>query len=108
MEIISSAAREQGSLAGVECNDDAKAPDGWTKWRIPGYEYICVEREREGCFPESDGVPERQRHSVSGGQSAILPARRQGKIICIFLLRSYEKGTCIWKSTKYWWKQTGN
>jgi hypothetical protein len=25
-------------LAGVECNEDAEAPDGWTKWVIPGYE----------------------------------------------------------------------
>ena len=30
-------------LAGVECDDDAAAPDGWTKWRIPGYEYLYVE-----------------------------------------------------------------
>ena len=34
-------------LAGVECNDDAEAPDGWTKWIIPGYEYIYVECESE-------------------------------------------------------------
>ena len=27
-------------LAGVECRDDAVAPDGWTKWMIPGYEYL--------------------------------------------------------------------
>lgn len=39
-------------LAGVECNDDAEAPDGWTKWVIPGYEYIYVERENGGIFPE--------------------------------------------------------
>lgn len=37
-------------LAGVECNDDAEAPDGWTKWVIPGYEYIYVERENDGIF----------------------------------------------------------
>ena len=24
-------------LAGVECRDDAEAPNGWTKWIIPGY-----------------------------------------------------------------------
>ena len=30
-------------LAGVECVDNAEAPDGWTKWRIPGFEYIVVE-----------------------------------------------------------------
>ena len=27
-------------LAGVECGDHAEAPDGWTKWTIPGYEYM--------------------------------------------------------------------
>lgn len=29
-------------LAGVECVDNAEAPEGWTKWVIPGYEYIYV------------------------------------------------------------------
>lgn len=38
-------------LAGVECNDDAEAPDGWTKWVIPGYEYIYVECEKDDTFP---------------------------------------------------------
>lgn len=38
-------------LAGVECNDDAQAPDGWTRWVIPGYEYIYAERENEDTFP---------------------------------------------------------
>ena len=40
-------------LAGVECNDDAVAPDGWTKWTIPGYEYICVECDGEDTFPRT-------------------------------------------------------
>ena len=39
-------------LAGVECNEDAQAPDGWTKWVIPGCEYIYVERENDNVFPE--------------------------------------------------------
>ena len=39
-------------LAGVECNEDAKAPDGWAKWVIPGYEYIYVERENDHTFSE--------------------------------------------------------
>ncbi len=37
-------------LAGVECNDNAEAPDGWTKWVIPGYEYIYVECENDDTF----------------------------------------------------------
>lgn len=39
-------------LAGVECVDDAQPPQGWTKWVIPGYEYLCVECDRDGIFPE--------------------------------------------------------
>ncbi len=39
-------------LAGVECNDDAEAPDGWTKWVIPGYEYIYAECENDNSFSE--------------------------------------------------------
>lgn len=37
-------------LAGVECNQDAQAPYGWTKWIIPSYEYICVEKESNDTF----------------------------------------------------------
>lgn len=38
-------------LAGVECDLTAEAPDGWTKWVIPAYEYICAENE-EDIFPK--------------------------------------------------------
>lgn len=40
-------------LAGVECNDDADAPYGWTKWIIPGYEYIYVECENDDTFSQT-------------------------------------------------------
>ena len=39
-------------LAGIECIDDAHAPEGWTKWTIPGYEYLCAEVENENTFSE--------------------------------------------------------
>lgn len=39
-------------LAGVECQDDAEAPEGWTKWIIPGYEYMVVEND-EGAFTKT-------------------------------------------------------
>lgn len=35
-------------LAGAECVDYAEAPDGWTKWEIPSYEYIIVENNHGG------------------------------------------------------------
>ncbi len=39
-------------LAGVECVDDAIAPAGWTKWIVPGYEYLYVERESMDTFTQ--------------------------------------------------------
>ena len=39
-------------LAGVECVEHAEAPDGWTKWLIPGYEYIVVENHT-GVFEDT-------------------------------------------------------
>ncbi len=41
-------------LAGVECVDNAEAPDGWTKWIIPSYEYIVVENYN-GAFEDTIG-----------------------------------------------------
>lgn len=41
-------------LAGVECVDHAEAPDGWTKWTIPSYEYIVAENYK-GAFEETLG-----------------------------------------------------
>jgi len=32
-------------LAGAEVRDDAEVPDGWVKWTIPSYEYLCVKVE---------------------------------------------------------------
>ena len=39
-------------LAGVECRNDADAPEGWTKWVIPAYEFLVVEHENDQTFAE--------------------------------------------------------
>lgn len=39
-------------LAGIECLDDAEEPIGWTKWIIPGYEYIYVMKENNETFSQ--------------------------------------------------------
>lgn len=39
-------------LAGVECVDKAEPPAGWTRWDIPGYEYIYVENKSGEVFAE--------------------------------------------------------
>lgn len=40
-------------LAGVECEATAVAPEGWTKWIIPGFEYVYVECEDGDTFPKT-------------------------------------------------------
>ena len=40
-------------LAGVEVPDDAVPPEGWTKWSIPGFEYIRVENTAPDVFPST-------------------------------------------------------
>ena len=37
-------------LAGVECDDNAEAPEGWTKWVVPSYEFIFAECEDDNTF----------------------------------------------------------
>ena len=39
-------------LAGAECVDNAQPPAGWTKWIIPGYEYLRVE-STPTAFPDT-------------------------------------------------------
>ena len=53
-------------LAGVECADNAEAPDGWTKWTIPGYEYIVVENHK-GAFEETIRQINEEGNSLVGG-----------------------------------------
>ena len=40
-------------LAGVECETGAEAPEGWTKWVVPGFEYVRVECEADDTFPRA-------------------------------------------------------
>ncbi len=40
-------------LAGVEVRDDALPPEGWTKWDVPGFEYVRVENNAPDVFPRT-------------------------------------------------------
>ena len=52
-------------LAGIECTDDAQAPEGWTKWNVPGFEYLRVQAQ-EGVFLEMLDEIQRQGRSLAG------------------------------------------
>ena len=39
-------------LAGVECRDDAAPPPGWTRWDVPGFEYVTVFNDGAETFSQ--------------------------------------------------------
>lgn len=49
-------------LAGVECAEDAEAPAGWTKWIVPGYEFVYVEHDDDVSF--ADGIQYLKDHDL--------------------------------------------
>ena len=53
-------------LAGVECASDAEPPEEWTKWVIPGFEYLCVECDHDTVFPEMIDYLEERNISLAG------------------------------------------
>ena len=53
-------------LAGAECLDGAEAPDGWTKWVIPGYEYLRVENDGENVFSQMIAYLEANHFPLAG------------------------------------------
>lgn len=52
-------------LAGAECVDDAQPPAGWTKWVIPGYEYLRVE-STPTAFPDTLACLAQQGITLAG------------------------------------------
>lgn len=76
-------------LAGVECRNDAEAPEGWTKWVIPGYEYVYAEREGEDTF--SDVLKYvRENDLVLAGAVHDFTCPRTGKNYVFFPIRKLE------------------
>ena len=54
-------------LAGVECSDDALPPEGWTKWTVPGFEYLRVVCDHDGIFPEMIARLQENNIPLAGG-----------------------------------------
>ena len=39
-------------LAGVECDPAAQPPEGWSRWDVPGYEYLRVKNDAPDIFAQ--------------------------------------------------------
>lgn len=53
-------------LASVEVEDSAEAPEGWTKWTIPSYEYIYVKKEGLGTFRDVIDYLKEEKITLAG------------------------------------------
>ena len=73
-------------LAGIECNDDAQAPQGWVRWLIPGFEYLKVENNVETVFADTLAyMQENSMQLVGAVQEWTIPA--EGKTYLLFPIR---------------------
>lgn len=73
-------------LAGVECGMDAQAPEGWQKWRIPGFEYLQVENNGETAFADTLAYMKANNLPLVGAvQELTVPA--EGKHYLLFPIR---------------------
>ncbi len=72
-------------LAGVECRQDVAAPEGWTRWAIPGFEYLKAE-SGEDVFPQMLAYIAKQGLTLAGAvQDFTDPA--DGKAHMLFPIR---------------------
>ena len=66
-------------LAGVECRADAVPPPGWTRWDVPGFEYLRVKNDAPDVFPRTLEKLAAQGLTLAGAvQDYTDPATGQG------------------------------
>lgn len=66
-------------LAGVECRADAVPPPGWTRWDVPGFEYLRVKNDAPDVFPRTLETLAAQGLTLAGAvQDYTDPATGQG------------------------------
>lgn len=77
-------------LAGVECRDDAVPPEGWTRWDVPGFEYLRVLNDGPDVFARTltgmaaqglslAGAVQDYTDPASGRSYMCFPVRRLGE-----------------------------
>lgn len=53
-------------LAGVECEDGAQPPEGWTRWDVPGFEYLVAENVGGSVFADTIAYLSQNGLSLAG------------------------------------------
>lgn len=76
-------------LAGAECEDNAESPNGWTKWVVPAFEYLCFDCA-EFEFGQAIDYVRRGGFSVVGAAQDFT-APRTGKGYMYIPIRKFEQ-----------------
>ncbi len=74
-------------LAGVEAEDDAEAPEGWTKWTIPGYEYLYIKCEDGNEFSKVISYIKEQGLELAGAVHDFNCPKENGQGYMFFPIR---------------------
>lgn len=74
-------------LAGVEVPDEAKAPQGWVKWTIPGYEYLCVKCTEQDIFSKVVPYMKEQNLGLAGAVHDFNCPQEDGQAYMFFPIR---------------------
>lgn len=76
-------------LAGVEVKDKEDAPDGWTKWTIPAYEYLYVKVEDEvhDTFPAMIHYIKENNLKLAGAVNDFICPEENGQLYMFFPIR---------------------
>lgn len=74
-------------LAGVEVLDEAEAPEGWTKWTIPGYEYLSVKCDEEQVFQKVLDFMKSENLELVGAVHDFICPQENGQAYMFFPIR---------------------
>lgn len=76
-------------LAGAEVRDHEEAPDGWTKWTIPAYEYLYVKVEdgAQNTFPAMIKYMEENNLKLAGAVNDFICPEENGQPYMFFPIR---------------------
>lgn len=69
-------------LAGAECADGAEPPEGWTKWVVPGFEYLRFAQE-ECAFDQAIRYVRESGFSLAGAVHDFIDPGTGRGYICI-------------------------
>lgn len=74
-------------LAGIQSKPDALPPDGWVKWTLPAFEYLCVKSASSDFFPEAFAAFLADGNNLAGAVQEFYEPSEDGQLYLLFPVR---------------------